>query len=112
MLLLAAEYVGVRTAPVSPAYSLVSMDFIRLRGVADLTPPAALFVQDGKAFAPACIPGTPVIAAGNAGDGQLAWADLARAELAASRCAAAKATNLSVRDSHLGRVLFTSSSTR
>ncbi|AQV97380.1 feruloyl-CoA synthase [Cupriavidus necator] len=115
VLLLAAEYVGVPTAPVSPAYSLVSKDFVRLRGVAELTPPAALFVQDGKAFAPALaalsVPAVPVIAAANAGDGQLDWAALAQAELTARRRDAAKAANLAVHDADLGRVLFTSGST-
>ncbi|MGH8784752.1 MAG: feruloyl-CoA synthase [Cupriavidus necator] len=115
VLLLAAEYVGVPTAPVSPAYSLVSKDFVRLKGVEELTPPAALFVQDGKAFAPALaalsVQGAPVIAAGNVDEGQLAWVALADTELTASRCAAARSANLAVRDSDLGRVLFTSGST-
>ena len=50
VLLLAAEYVGVPIAPVSPAYSLLSRDFARLKGVCELVPPAALFVQDAATF--------------------------------------------------------------
>ena len=50
VLMIAAEHVGVPAAPVSPAYSLMSQDFARLRGVAELVPPAAVFVQSGARF--------------------------------------------------------------
>jgi feruloyl-CoA synthase len=51
ILVLAAEHIGVPVAPVSPAYSLVSKDFARLRDVVSLVPPGAIFVQDAGAFA-------------------------------------------------------------
>ena len=50
VLLLAAEYVGIPAAPVSPAYSTLSKDFARLKGVLELVPPAAVFVQDAGPF--------------------------------------------------------------
>ncbi|BDB27572.1 feruloyl-CoA synthase [Cupriavidus sp. P-10] len=115
VLLLAAEYVGVPTAPVSPAYSLLSNDFVRLKGVAELVPPAALFVQDGAAYARAvdalAMPEVPVIAVGKVAAGQLPWASLAGADLTAERDAAVRAAHAAVRDEDTGRVLFTSGST-
>ncbi|MCY1282326.1 D-alanine--poly(phosphoribitol) ligase subunit 1 [compost metagenome] len=115
VVLLAAEYVGVPTAPVSPAYSLLSKDFVRLKGVAELVPPAALFVQDGAAYARAvdalAMPEVPVIAVGKIAAGHLSWASLAGAELTAERNAAVRAAHAAVRDEDTGRVLFTSGST-
>ncbi len=51
LLQLAAMYVGVPAVPVSPAYSLMSKDFSKLRYVVDLIQPALIFVSNGKAFA-------------------------------------------------------------
>ena len=53
LLQLAAMYVGVPAVPVSPAYSLMSDDFGKLRYVVDLIQPALIFVASGKAFAQA-----------------------------------------------------------
>ncbi|MCC6777091.1 MAG: feruloyl-CoA synthase [Hyphomicrobiales bacterium] len=50
---LAANYVGLPYAPISPAYSLVSRDHARLRHVMDLLTPGLLFVSEGPAFAAA-----------------------------------------------------------
>jgi feruloyl-CoA synthase len=47
---LAALYVGVPHAPISPAYSLVSGDFARLRAIFELITPGLVFAADGKAF--------------------------------------------------------------
>lgn len=49
----ACFYVGIPYAPVSPAYSLVSKDHGKLKGIAANLNPGALFVDDGDAFAPA-----------------------------------------------------------
>ena len=49
----ACFYVGIPYAPVSPAYSLVSMDHAKLKGIAALLKPGAIFADDGIAFAPA-----------------------------------------------------------
>jgi feruloyl-CoA synthase len=53
LLQLAAMYVGVPVVPVSPAYSLMSGDFGKLRHVVDLIRPALIFAASGKTFAKA-----------------------------------------------------------
>ena len=50
LLALAALYVGVSYAPVSPAYSLVATDFGKLQHIVDLLTPGMVFAADGKAF--------------------------------------------------------------
>jgi feruloyl-CoA synthase len=115
VLLLAAEYVGVPTAPVSPAYSTLSRDFARLKGVAELLPPAALFVQEAAPFAHAIAalqrPGVAVIAVRGAADGQLSWSDLIATELTPARRAALATARAAIRPEQTARVLFTSGST-
>jgi feruloyl-CoA synthase len=53
LLALAALHVGIPVAPISPAYSLVSRDFNKLRAVFSLLTPGLVFVDDGTRFAPA-----------------------------------------------------------
>ncbi|WP_020655127.1 feruloyl-CoA synthase [Massilia niastensis] len=50
MLGLACQYVGVPYAPISPAYSLVSKDYDKLRHIVDLLKPGLVFAADGAAF--------------------------------------------------------------
>jgi len=50
LLQLAAMFVGVPAVPVSPAYSLMSQDFGKLKFVFELIDPAVLFAADGDAF--------------------------------------------------------------
>ena len=50
MLALGALYAGVPYVPISPAYSLVSQDYGKLRHVFDLLTPGLVFAADGKAF--------------------------------------------------------------
>ena len=50
LLELAAMYIGVPYAPVSPAYSLVSSDFAQLRRVVELITPGLIFVSGRKQF--------------------------------------------------------------
>ena len=47
---LAAGYVGIPYAPMSPAYSLISRDFGKLRSIFDLLTPGLVFVADGEPF--------------------------------------------------------------
>jgi feruloyl-CoA synthase len=49
----AAQYVGVPSAAVSTAYSLVSTDFVKLREIASQLTPGAVFVQHGGRYAEA-----------------------------------------------------------
>lgn len=50
---LAATHIGVPSAPISPAYSLVAKDYARLKDCIDAVTPAMIFTNDADAFAPA-----------------------------------------------------------
>jgi feruloyl-CoA synthase len=50
LLALAAMHVGVPVAPISPAYSLLSTDHVKLRLLANIVQPGALYVADRGAF--------------------------------------------------------------
>src|ERR1700730_11579300 len=56
---LAAMYVGVPYAPISPAYSLISSDFAKLRTIVELLTPGLVFASDGTLFARAIDAGAP-----------------------------------------------------
>ena len=47
---LAALYAGIPYVPLSPAYSLISRDFSKLRHIVGLTTPGLVFASDGDAF--------------------------------------------------------------
>src|SRR5947199_8433937 len=47
---LAAMYVGVPYAPISPAYALISQDFGKLRSIFELLTPGLVFAADGAVF--------------------------------------------------------------
>ena len=49
----ACFYVSIPYAPISPAYSLVSQDHGKLKDIAALLDPDAIFADDGAAFASA-----------------------------------------------------------
>ncbi|MDP7054133.1 MAG: feruloyl-CoA synthase [Alphaproteobacteria bacterium] len=51
LLTLGAMQVGIPVAPVSPAYSLMSRDFAKLRHIFDLVCPALIYVEDAAPFA-------------------------------------------------------------
>jgi feruloyl-CoA synthase len=48
---LAANYVGIPYAPISPAYSLISADFGKLRHIINLLTPGLIFACDGALYA-------------------------------------------------------------
>jgi feruloyl-CoA synthase len=48
---LAANYVGIPYAPISPAYSLISSDFGKLKHIFDLLTPGLVFAADGAQYA-------------------------------------------------------------
>lgn len=50
---LAAIWVGIPYAPVSPAYSLLSGDFGKLKHIANVLTPGMIYASDGSKFAPA-----------------------------------------------------------
>jgi feruloyl-CoA synthase len=51
LLALGALYAGIPHAPISPAYSLISGDFSRLRSIFELITPGLVFACDGLQFA-------------------------------------------------------------
>jgi feruloyl-CoA synthase len=69
---LAAQHVGVPSAAISPAYSLMSKDFDKLKGMIRLLGPGAIFVSGTKPFAAALAAIAPLhsatIVSGDAGD--------------------------------------------
>jgi len=104
----ACFYVGIPYAPVSPAYSLVSKDHAKLKDIAALLKPGAVFADDGDAFAPAvasiATPEMNVISI--RGSGTVGFDDLASADPAAAVSARAGVTADTV-----VKYLFTSGST-
>ncbi len=56
---LAAMYVGVPYAPISPAYSLLSADFGKLKSIIAQLTPGLVFAADGAAFARAIAAAVP-----------------------------------------------------
>ncbi|MET0438613.1 MAG: feruloyl-CoA synthase [Devosia sp.] len=51
----AAMLIGVPYAPISPAYSLISKDFAKVRHIDDLLDPGLVYASDGAAYAPAIL---------------------------------------------------------
>jgi feruloyl-CoA synthase len=110
---LAAMYVGIPYAPISPAYSLMSSDFGKLRAIIDLLTPGLVFANDGGPFARAIYETVPdeielVVTRNPLGDRRTTlFADLLGGEDAAGIAAAhAKVTSDSI-----AKFLFTSGST-
>lgn len=107
---MACAYVGVPYAPLSPAYSLVSTDHAKLRNIAALLKPGAIFADNGKAFANAISAinntDTTVINLDNPISGAVRFADLLDADPAPSQAARATLTPDTV-----VKYLFTSGST-
>jgi feruloyl-CoA synthase len=59
LLHLGATYVGIPYAPVSPAYSLLSSDFSKLRHIGKLLTPGLAYVSDRKLYEKAVAAGVP-----------------------------------------------------
>jgi feruloyl-CoA synthase len=113
LLALAALYVGIPYAPISPAYSLMSSDFGKLRMMIDLLTPGLVFTNDGGPFAGAIAAAVPnsveLVVTRNAPADRKAtlFADLLGAEDAMSVAAA----NAQVTPDTIAKFLFTSGST-
>ncbi len=110
---LAATYVGIPYAPISPAYSLMSSDFGKLRGIVELLTPGLVFANDGMPFARAIYATVPdgielVVTRNPLGDRPTTmFADLLGAEDAGGVAAAHGA----VTPDTIAKFLFTSGST-
>jgi feruloyl-CoA synthase len=110
---LAAMYVGIPYAPISPAYSLMSSDFGKLRSILELLTPGMVFANDGLPFARALYATVPdsielVVTRNPLGDRPVTmFSDLLGAEDAAGVTAA----HTSVTPDTIAKFLFTSGST-
>ena len=113
LLAMGALYAGIPYAPVSPAYSLISSDFGRLRYILQLLSPGLVFVSDGtvysRAIEAAVPPATLLVVRNSAPPGR-------RAELfpefaAAPATAAVDHAQASIGPDSVAKILFTSGST-
>jgi feruloyl-CoA synthase len=113
LLALAAMYVGIPYAPVSPAYSLLSSDFGKLRTIIDLLTPGLVFANDGGPFARALYATVPdaielVVARNPLGDRKnTLFSEL----LGADDTAGVAAAHANVTPETIAKFLFTSGST-
>lgn len=106
----ACFYVGIPYAPVSPAYSLVSKDHGKLRDIAAVLNPGAVFADKASAFAPAldaiAAEGRHVLAVQDAVEGAVLFEDLLNGDVALADTA-----RLEVNEDNVVKYLFTSGST-
>jgi feruloyl-CoA synthase len=114
LLTLAATHVGIPVIPVSPAYSLVSKDFGKLKAIQSQISAGALFVADHTRFAPALaaisdLHDGRIIAGATSGDvpDTTGFAQLLQGNSGASVDAAFAAVNPDT----VAKILFTSGST-
>ncbi|HZD88782.1 MAG TPA: feruloyl-CoA synthase [Pseudolabrys sp.] len=113
LLALGALYVGIPHAPISPAYSLMSGDFGKLRAIVDLLTPGLVFACDGGPFAKAIAAVAPddaeVVVTRNAPESRAAtrFADLTRP----APTKAVDAAHAAVGPDTIAKFLFTSGST-
>ena len=110
---LAANYVGIPYAPISPAYSLISGDFAKLRAIVDLLTPGLVFAADGTAYARAIDavvpPDVEVVVERNPLSGRPTTPFAALESIAAT--AAVDAAHTRVTPDTAAKFLFTSGST-
>ena len=110
---LAAMYVGIPYAPISPAYSLMSTDFVKLRAMIERLTPGLVFANDGGPFARALYATVPdaielVVARNKLGDRPVTmFADL----LGADDDAGVADAHAKVTADSIAKFLFTSGST-
>lgn len=109
----AAMQARLPVAPISPAYSLMSQDHVKLKYLFGLVQPAVVLVQDGVAFEKALnamnLDGVTVVHVTRPAEGiaSLAFADLAATPVTADVAASIEA----ITPDTVGKLLFTSGST-
>jgi len=106
---LGAMTAGIPVAPVSVAYSLQSRDHARIRAIAELIGPGAVFAEDAGPFGPAldALPGVPVVVS----RGDRPGAEPLPALLSTEPGAAVAAAFAGLRPDNVAKILFTSGST-
>jgi feruloyl-CoA synthase len=112
LLALAAQHVGVPSAAISPAYSLMSKDFDKLKSMVRLLEPGAIYVSSTRPFAAALAAVNPLhtasIISGNADDSD---AIPFRAIAATPETAEVEKAFAAVTPDTIAKFLFTSGST-
>ncbi len=113
LLQLAALYVGIPVAPISPAYSLMSQDHAKLKYIIDLLQPVLLYVSDGqrysKALAALDLCRVEVVTSGSQPEG--ISATLIAELMATTPTAAVDMAYAGVGPDSIAKILFTSGST-
>ncbi len=109
LVMLGAMTAGIPVAPVSVAYSLQSRDHARIRAIAELIRPGAVFADDAEHFAPAldALGPVPAIVSTGSRDGAARLAELA-ASTPGQQVADAFAA---LSGDTMAKILFTSGST-
>ena len=111
LLSLAGMAVGAPTCPVSTAYSLISQDLGKLKGVMDLMTPRLVFADDARAYARALALAKSrgiAIVTGDAGQGDVtAFSELAATPVSEE----ARAARAALTPDSIGKFLLTSGST-
>ncbi len=112
-LMFAAMLAGVPYAPISPAYSLVSTDYGKLRHTLGVLRPGAVFVAERAGFARALDAAKPADATLIvARDADAAGDALPLSRLLATAPRTIDAIHAAIGPDHLAKILFTSGSTR
>jgi feruloyl-CoA synthase len=113
LLKLACLRIGVPFVPVSPAYSLMSRDYAKVVGIAELVRPGLVYVADGPPFAGALqaakLGTAEVVTSGSAPAGMAATLFTALAATPPSEAVAR--AEAAVGPDTVGKILFTSGST-
>src|SRR5882672_12354114 len=113
LMTMAAMQARLSSAPVSPAYSLMSQDHVKLKYLFDLIKPDAVMVQDGPAFEKALkalnLDGVTVVHVARPCDGitSVAFADLAAMPVMPD----VEESIANITPDTIGKLLFTSGST-
>jgi feruloyl-CoA synthase len=108
---LGAMYAGIPYSPISPAYSLVSADFAKLRHILQLLTPGMVFAARGAPYARAIQAVVPGDAALVVTDDPLPRATLFSDLLNTAAGPAIEAANAKVNGDTIVKILFTSGST-
>lgn len=114
LIMLAGQYIGVPVAPVSPAYSLMSSDFARLKHVMALLDPGLVYVSNGGPFEAAlaaAVPPRVEVVYGVAPPGNRARTTAISDLIATEPTSAVDAANAVVGPDTVAKLLFTSGST-
>jgi feruloyl-CoA synthase len=113
LLTLAGMYVGVPVAPVSPAYSLQSNDFQKLKAIVKLVQPGLVYARSGDAYARAleaiASPSCEIVVSVGYGPGRTHSRFSSLLESIPDR--SVERARSSIRPDHVAKILFTSGST-